>query len=215
MSRSERSESGYTLIETMWVILLFSIVSTAFYQVLITQSRGADLTREVTQLTDEARFGFNRMVRDTREADYLSAATATSFTIKVNYDGDALYENPNQAGDYEQLTYAYDAASRTLTLNGSVLMTDVYPVNHPATPAMDVFTYSSNNLDYDWGNDGRVSWQDLDQSVNYGVTGIGDGSGTLTAAEFPNLTTVAFSLSIGTGDSVTPFYAKAHMRNRT
>ena len=207
-------ESGFTLIETMWVMLLFSVVSISFYQVLTSQQRGADLTREVTQLTDEARLGFNRMVRDTREGDYLAAATPTSFTVKVNYDGDALYENPNENGDYEVLTYAYDATARTITLNGSVLMANAYPANYPATPADDVFTYTSNNLEYDWGGDGVTTWQDLDQAVTYGHTGIGDGSGTLTAVEIPNITTVGFAVAVGTGSNATPFYAKAQMRNR-
>lgn len=212
--RPQRDESGFTLVETLFTIAIFSIVATSFYQVLFTQSRGADITRRVTQLTDEARLGFNRMVRDTREGDYLAAAGANSFTVHVNYDGDGAYENPNEAGDYEVLTYAYDAAARTITLNGSVLMTNVYPVNHPLTPAQDVFTYSSNNLEYDWGGDGRTTWSDLDQASTYGVTGVGDSSGTLTAAEVPHLTTVAFALSVGTGDQVTAFHAKAQMRNR-
>ncbi|HEX2296564.1 MAG TPA: prepilin-type N-terminal cleavage/methylation domain-containing protein [Actinomycetota bacterium] len=210
----DRREEGFTLVEVMWVILLLAVVSTSFYQVLVTQSRGADLTRRLTRLTDEARLGFNRMVRDTREGDYLSAASATSFTVKVNYDGDAFYENPNEAGDYEVLTYAYDASARTITLNGSVLMRDVYPVDHPSTPAADVFTYYSNNLEYDWDGDGKTTWQDLDQSPAYGLSGIGDQSNTLSAAEIPHLTTVAFAVSVGTGDAVTPFYARAQMRNR-
>lgn len=212
--RPRREESGFTLIETLFTIATFSIVAVSFYQVLFTQSRGADLTRRITQLTDEARLGFNRMVRDTREGDYLAAATPTSFTVHVNYDGDGTYENPNEAGDYEVLTYAYDAAARRITLNGSVLMTDVYPANHPATPAQDVFTYASNNLEYDWGGDGRTTWYDLDQASVYGVTGVGDASGTLTPAEVPHLTTVGFALAVGTGNQVTAFHAKAQMRNR-
>ncbi len=208
--RARDGEAGFTLVETMFAILVFSVISVALFQVLISQQRGVDATRTVTRLTDEARLGFNRMVRDTREGDALTAATATSFTVKVNYDGNGVYENPTAGGVYEILTYAYDAAAATITLNGSVLMTDVYPI----TPGANIFSYSSNNLEYDWGGDGLTTWLDVDQAVSHGHAGVGDNSGTLTAAEVPYLTSVAFSLEVGGGTQATPFYAKAQMRNR-
>jgi type II secretory pathway pseudopilin PulG len=208
--RIRDAEGGFTLVETLFATLVFSLISVAFYQVLVSQQRGVDATRDLTRLTDEARLGFNRMVRDTREGDALTAATGTSFTVRVNYNGDGVYENPTSDGVYEILTYAYDAVAGTITLNGSILMTDVAPL----TPGADVFTYSSNNLEYDWGGDGLTTWLDVDQAVTHGHIGVGDNSASLTAAEIPYLTTVGFSLQVGSGGQATPFYAKAQMRNR-
>lgn len=208
--RRRAGEEGFTLIETMVAMLVFSVISVAFHQVLLSQQRGVDTTRTVTRLTDEARLGFNRMVRDAREADALSAATPSSFTVKVNYDGNGVYENPTASGVYEVLTYAYDPATATITLNGSVLMTDVYPI----APGVDIFTYSSNNLEYDWGGDGLVTWLDVDKAVTYGHAGVGDNSGSLTSAEVPYLTSVGFALTVGSGNQGAPFYAKTQMRNR-
>ncbi len=208
--RRDAGEEGFSLVETLVAVLVFSVVSVAFLQVLISQQRGVDMTRTVTRLTDEARLGFNRMIRDAREGDALSAASPTSFTVKVNYDGNGVYENPTASGVYEILTYAYDPAAATITLNGSVLMTNVYPI----APGVDIFTYSSNNLEYDWGGDGLVTWLDVDKAVSYGHAGVGDNSGTLTSAEVRHLTSIAFALKIGSGNQAVPFYAKTQMRNR-
>ena len=218
--RRLRSEAGFSMIELLTVIALFSLLSVSFYQVLFAQASGSDTTRSLARIADEARPGFNRMVRDTREADAISAASATSYTIKVNFDGDGLYETPNGAGDQEILTFAYDEATDVITLNGEVLMQGVDCVRvTPTDPCTtDVFTYSSNFLEYDWNNNGQTTWQEIDESscATHGVTGVGDCDQppVLDAAELPYLNVVTFNVRVASGDNSSDFYTTAQLRNR-
>jgi prepilin-type N-terminal cleavage/methylation domain-containing protein len=214
MTRS-RDEHGYTIVEILVAMFVFSLISTGFYQVLIAQTKSLDKTRATSRIGEEARVGFNRMVRDTREADLISAASGsgTSFTIKVNYNADGLYQNPNPNGDNEILTFAYDNATNTVTLNGEVLMEGVKP-----DPGKKMFDFTSNALEYDWLGDGTTTWEDIDQAScpSHGVTGVGDcdlPDPILDAPELPYLTGVEFAIS-DTAET-TEFFATAQLRNRT
>ena len=211
--RVNRSEAGMSMVETMMAMLVFAAASVGFYQVLIGQAKSSDTVRSVSKISDSARLGFDRMTRDVREADGISATTSTgttaTFTINVNYNGDSLYQNPNSAGDNEILTYAYDSTAQTISLNGEVLMTGVTPIG--STP---IFSYSSNILDYDWNNDGTTTWQELDAAGANGVVGVGDGNSVLSAGEWPYLTTIDFAVKGADKNRTTDFYAKVTMRNR-
>ncbi len=206
-------ERGFSLVETMVAIVVFSVVSLAFYQVLFGQVRGTKATRTGVRIGEEARAGFNRMVRDAREADAITAATATSFTVDVNFNGDGLYENPNAQGFDEVLTYTYDPAAGTISLNGEVLMSGVGQIG-----AEDVFSYGSNVLDYDWDDDGITTWQEVNDAscAAHGVTGVGDCDipPALDAAEVPHLTTVSFALKVEVDGQSTGFRTTAQLRNR-
>lgn len=208
-----RSEHGFGLVETMVAMFVFSVLSLAFYQVLFGQLRGVTATETGVRIAEEARAGFNRMVRDTREGDVIESAGPTSFTVKVNFNGNGLYESPNAQGVEEVLTYAYDPGAETITLNGEVLMKGVTPIG-----TGDVFSYGSNLLDYDWDNDGSVTWQELNNAacaVN-GLVGVGDCDTppVLDAPEFPHLTTVAFALEVRIDGNSTAFRSTAQLRNR-
>lgn len=205
-----RSEDGYTLVEVLFAFLLLSAVTAGFYVLLFSQQRAGTVARSIANISEETRLGFARMVRDTREGDVLVAASPTSYQVKVNFDGDDLYEMPNQLGDDEILTYSYSAAARTITVNGNVLMKGVSPI-----PGKDLFSYSSNNLEYDWGSDGKTTWQDLDNASTYGVTGVGSNpsNGSLDA-EIPHLTTVHFAIRVSDSGRSQDFGSTAQMRNR-
>jgi len=211
MTPATREESGYTLVEMLVAMFVFALVSTGFYQVLIAQSRSVDVTRKTSRVGEEARVGFNRMVRDVREADLLSAAAAdgTSFTIKVNYNADGLYQNPNPNGDMEILTFAYDSTAKSITLNGEELMSEVMPVD-----GKQMFEFTSNALEYDWGGDGTTTWLDVDQAscASHGVTGVGNCNSTLDSGEYAHLTGVVFAIQ--DTDQTTDFFATAQLRNR-
>ena len=214
-----RNERGMTLIEMLTVMTILSLVTVSFYQVMFVQTRGSDTARSIAQIAEEARSGFNRMVRDTREGDTLSAAGGDSYTVKVNYDGDSFYENPNEAGDSEILTYSFDATSNVLELNGESLMAGVDCLRSaPSAPcSRDIFDYSSTFLEYDWNGDGSTTWQELDEAacVSHGIVGVGDCDTppTLDAAEFPYVNVVTFALEVSSGDHATEFFSTAQMRN--
>jgi prepilin-type N-terminal cleavage/methylation domain-containing protein len=211
MTTAAEKEGGYTLVEVLVAMFVFALVSTGFYQVLIAQSRSVDVTRQTSRVGEEARVGFNRMVRDVREADLFSAAAAdgTSFTVKTNYNADGLYQNPNANGDMEILTYAYDSTAKSVTLNGEELMSQVMPI-----AGKQMFEFTSNALEYDWGGDGTTTWLDVDQAscASHGVTGVGNCNNTLDAGEFPHLTGVVFAITDTA--QTTDFFATAQLRNR-
>ena len=217
--KTMRNARGMTLIEILTTMAIFALVSVSFYQVMIVQTRGSDTARSIAHIAEEARSGFNRMVRDTREGDVLTAASSTSYTVKVNYDGDAFYENPNQAGDSEILTYAFDESAKTITLNGEALMGGVDCLRAaPSSPcAREVFDYSSTFLEYDWNDDGRTTWQEIDEAAcpTHGIVDVGDCDAppALDAAELPYINVVSFTLEVSADDQATEFFSTAHMRN--
>jgi type II secretory pathway pseudopilin PulG len=203
-------EDGYTLIEVLFSFVLLMLVTSGFYVLLFSQQQAGVVAQSVAGIAEETRLGFGRMVRDTREGDVLTAASPTSYTVKVNFDGDSVYETPNQNGDDEILTYTYDSGAATITVNGSVLMTGVAPI-----PGQDVFSYSSNNLEYDWGSDGKTTWQDLDAAASHGVTGVGSNPPNSTLdAEIAHLTSVHFAIRVSDSGRSEDFTSTSQMRNR-
>ena len=210
-----RRQGGFTLIELLVGILLLSIVSFGFYSVLFASSRSADTSRAVTKVSEEARLGFSRMVRDTRQGRELIAATDTSYTVEVDFDGDgaiALAGTTNSQGDYEVLTFSFNEGANTVSLNGEVLMRRVQCVgSSPCKP----FTYTSNRLQYDWGPppDGITTWEELDDAPNHGVIGVGNGNGTLDSKELPFVSNVTYELMVVEKDSSTDYIAEAQLRN--
>lgn len=205
---STRQEDGFTLIEVLTAIGLFSIVLVAFYQVLFAGVRGGATTRSVVRISEEARSGFNRMARDTREAERIDAASATSYNVKVDFDDSGTYVNDATTGNYENLTFVYQASDGTLRLNGEILMAGVTPIGG------EVFDYSSNILEYDWDANGITTWQELDVAPTRGITGVGNNNGILDLAELPFISNVHYSLLVSEGGRSTNFFAEAELRNR-
>lgn len=217
--RFREGEGGFSLIEVLVAIALFSIVSVTFYTALFSGVRGGNTTRNVVTISGEARAGFTRMVRDTREAERISAATPTSYNVKVDFNNDGQYDNPTQptpavsptylGGDYEDLTFSYDADEGTIELNDVVLMDGVEPINGV------IFSYSSNILEYDWNRDGVTTWQELDVASNFGVAGVGNRNNVLDEAELPFISNINYSLRVSEGDRSSTFFTEAELRNRS
>ena len=215
------SESGYTMVEMMVAIGLFAIVSTTFYSTLFAMSRGSEKAQAMTMTSEEARLGFNRMVRDTREGSAIVGADQNSFTVKVDFDADgtiSLFPDTNSQGDYEELTYEFKPAQEIVTLNDEVLMRDVDCAEAAGGGCIDVFTYSSNYLDYDWDRNGVTSWVELNDAPLHGVIGVGDGDNppVLDGPELSLLSNVTFTLAVaGSQDEPsTRFFAEAQLRNQ-
>lgn len=221
MSRERRSstEAGFTLIEVLVAILLFSIVSVGFYQVMISSVRGSDTTLDVAEISAEGRLGFNRMLRDVREADALDAASPTSFTIWVDYDADEMRDYTSE----EYLRYTYDDAARTITLasldasstvlESAVLVDGIQKVDG----TIDVFDYASNRLEYDHlpspSPDGVTTWEEID-SPPVGVYGVGDRDGDLDASELSYISNIIIRFNVRVEGRATEFYGEAQLRNR-
>lgn len=205
----DRRESGFTVIELLVVMLLFSVIVIGFYSVMFAGQRGATTTRDVADVSQEARLGFNRMVRDTREAALFSAATATSYSVEVDFDGDGTSLDP-----FEKVTYAYDAVNDRITIEETgapasreTLIDGVEPI-----PGKDVFSYSSNLLEYDTlpaspppGGDGITTFAELDAARNAGAS--------LPGSNLLYISHVTFAFVVESGDSSQTFYTQAQVRN--
>ncbi|MDQ3986517.1 MAG: prepilin-type N-terminal cleavage/methylation domain-containing protein [Actinomycetota bacterium] len=200
------SEGGFTLVELLSSIAIFAVVSTGFYSVLFSVQQGSKTSRATTTISSEARLGFNRMVRDTREGEQIETANPTSFTVRVDYESDGLGPqilNYSKSGD-------------RILLDGETLMKGVDCVRAgDGTCSQDVFHYTSNRLEYDWDTDGVTTWQELDESSSsaHGVVGVGNNDGQLNT-ELPFITDVTFALMVGSGGGNTQFIAQAQLRNR-
>jgi hypothetical protein len=78
----------------------------------------------------------------------------------------------------------------------------------------DIFSYSSNRLEYDWNpQDGVTTWQEID-SPPAGVNGIGDRDGTLDIGELSYLSNVSINFDVAIEGEETEFAGEAQLRNR-
>jgi prepilin-type N-terminal cleavage/methylation domain-containing protein len=220
-SRPVRAEAGFTLVEVLVVISVLLIAGAAFYQVLFAVARGTRTAEDVARVTDEARLGFNRMVRDTREGEEIrsiSTGDPQSFRVLVDFNADGTITpapNPNPSGDYEDLTYSFDSSTGQIRLNGELLMRDVQCIPDASYDGgcRPVFDYASERLEYDWNLDGITMWQELDEASTHGIIGVGNNNGTLDGGEVPFVSSVVFNLRVTKGGASTAFYARAQLRN--
>ena len=203
-------QGGFTLVEVLIAIFLFSILSVGFYQVMFSGISGSDTTRNVADSTAEARAGFSRMVRETREADNLVTATPTSYSILIDYNGNGTYE----ATLYEYVRFSFDSSTGTITLDAlnlddTVRETGVLMSGVSAVGSTPVFSYSSNLLEHDTDDDGVTEGSEIDTA-----TGVGNGDGVISGAELDLVSSVEYSLRSTSGDRGSVFSTEAQIRNR-
>jgi prepilin-type N-terminal cleavage/methylation domain-containing protein len=237
-----RRDHGFSLIEIMVALGIFSIVSFAFLSVMLSSSRSGRTTRDNVRVAEEARLGLNRMVRDVREAGWISlssaspTATHNSFTVKIDYNGDGTYANPAPPnapteGNYEVVTYAFDDPGDriTLTAEGFPVETlikgvDCVRVTTSGPCKGSVFSFTSNRLEYDVGPpggpfvpDGVTTLAEIDgmACAPHNVTTMDTTcNGALVDKELANITSIGIAFSLKTASSSSNFYAEAQLRNR-
>ena len=204
---TRRDDTGFTMVELLTTMLIFSIVSVSFYSVMFGAVRGGGDSQSIADVSQEARIGFNRMVRDIREAREISSATPTSVTIGVDYENDSLGTQ----------TLTFSKSGDRILLNGEVLMegVDCLRTTSGSACSQDVFRYTSNRLDFDWNRDGTTTWQELDEagSATRGVVGVGNNDGQLNM-ELAYITDVTMSMTVNVGDASGRLIAQAQLRNR-
>ncbi len=213
-----REEAGFTLIEVLMALMIFGFVSTSFYMVMFQTARGSQVAQDVAKTTQESQIGFDRMVRDTRQAQDISQAGPYSYTIEVDFDGNGTIApagTTNAQGDYEVLTFAYDDATHRITLTSGnlapqTLMTGVYCLTSGGV-CKPVFDYASDHLEYDANHDGVTTWQELDTS---GVAGVGNNDGVPDGPELPLLSIVSFQMRLGAGGRSVTMSDQAQLRNQ-
>ena len=211
------NERGFTLIELLVSIFVFSIASVGFYQVLFSSTAAVSTAQDVVAVSEEARLGFNRMVRDARESNEVFAPSATSFTVKIDFNADGnIVPSPTEGaalGNFEQLTFTFNPAATpgngNVTVSGGglseMLMRGVDCVRKTNGTCHDVFVYGSSRLEYDTSGDGRASASEIMTAL---------GVSTFTQQVLDEIDIVEFALTVHVGDSVETFYAEAQLRNQ-
>lgn len=208
----DKRQDGFTIIEIMVAMSIFAIVSVGFYQVLFASTRGSNTTNDIVKVSEEARLGFNRMVRDTREGNILVTPTSTEYTVEVDFDGDGAIEAvpTDPTGNYEKLTFTFNESSTgngTIAVSNGVtsevLVRGVDCIRKGDGTCQDLFSFSSSRLEWDANGDGVTSFSELTA-----VTGVGPGE------EVKFIDIVSFAMVVRQGDSSEKFYAQAQLRNR-
>jgi prepilin-type N-terminal cleavage/methylation domain-containing protein len=199
---ASRTEGGFTLIELLVAIAVFAVISTSVYAVVFAGVRASNTSEDVVRVSEEARLGLNRMIRETREGQLFSGLSADSYRVRIDFDRDGDYENPNEAGDFENLKFSYDSADDTILLNGAVLIAGVTPING-STP---IFSYTSNDLRYDSNRDGVTTSAELAAAATAGYA--------VDSTDPSQYSNVEFAFRVSSGPRQTVFRGQAQLRNR-
>jgi prepilin-type N-terminal cleavage/methylation domain-containing protein len=219
MSPVERAgERGFTLIEVLVSLTIFTAVSAGIFGMMISATNGSETARKIAGVSEQARLGLNRMVRDTREGSSIDWVSddLNSFEVHVDFDGNNMITplpGTNTLGDVEELTYKFDPVTETLRLNGEVLVRGVGCARDAGGTCIPAFSFGSNRLEFDVAptKDGVASWLELDQApATYGV---GNADGKLNF-ELPLISNVAFALRVEDGTATRDFFAEAQLRNQ-
>jgi prepilin-type N-terminal cleavage/methylation domain-containing protein len=201
-THADPSESGFTLIELLVAMAIFAVVSTSLYAVLFATVRASNTSENVVRVSEEARAGLNRMVRETREGQLFSVLEENRYRVRIDFDRDGSYENPNEAGDYEDLQFRYNSTDDEILLNGQTLVAGVTPI--PGTP---IFSYTSSDLTYDFDGNGVTTKTELDAAPSRGYQGVDSNDTEL-------YTNVEFAMRVTSDNRTTVFHTQAQLRNR-
>jgi len=197
-----RHEAGYTIVESLVAIFILSVTSVGFYSVLFAGTRASQTTEDVARVSEEARAGLNRMIRDTREGQLFSSLASDAYNVRIDFDGDGIYENPNEVGDYENLNFTYRASDKTIRLNNEVLVRGAELI-----PNSPLFSYTSNDLRYDWDGNGVTTQAELMEAGTRGYAGVSAGDTSLYS-------NVHFAFRVRVGERASDFRGQAQLRNR-
>lgn len=234
---SGRGNEGFTIVEVLVALSLFSLLAAGFMSVMLAVARGTDATTAHVQVSEEARMGLNRMIRDIREAGWISLSSASptathdSFTVKIDFDGDGAYSNPASGiaqGNYEVLTYAYDDAGDRITVTAAGVGTETLVRgvdcvrNSGGACKSDVFSFTSNRLELDYEGaggavpDGVTTLYEINGMAcpPNNLTTLDACNSTLVDAELAAITSVNVAVELTSGGKSTDYFAEAQLRNR-
>lgn len=221
MAAETRREQGFTLIEVLVAITILAVVGVTFVSLMVSTTRSAQDAEDVVRVSEEARLGFTRMVRDTREARRVVAVDtpATYYKVEIDFDANGTIApegTKNPQGDYEVLTFSFTDNDGdgigTIRLNGEPLIRRVTCVKSSNT-CLAKFDFNSNRLEYDWDSNGIVAWEELDKAPLHSVIGVGNNNGRLDGNELRLISDVVLRFRVTSNDMASDFFAEAQLRN--
>ncbi|MBE0430058.1 MAG: prepilin-type N-terminal cleavage/methylation domain-containing protein [Thermoleophilia bacterium] len=141
-------EHGFTMIELLIAILLLSVVMAAIFSFLWGASSYWRTAQDAADVTENARMGLNRMVREIKQASIVTEAEAGQISFEVDFhDGTGK----------QMITYGYDGEGGTIwrSSGGGPEVTMVNNVR------LAQFEYYGNDYRCDANNDGLVELGEL------------------------------------------------------
>jgi len=211
----EAGERGYTLVESIIAMTIFSVLAAAMFSTVMSSQSSAKSTRRTNNLNEEARVALNRLSRELRQAravTYVDPSNPSALMeFEVDFNNDGVIEPA--AVDAERLRYSYDPVADQILLTtatasgGSVTL----PILASDVTSF-ALEYRSHDYRYDRDGDGVTTWQELDYTPANG--GVGDGSGTLTAPELRYVNSVVISFTVLKDTQAQVYRTQVDLRNR-
>lgn len=214
MIRSSRNDDAFTLIEILVAMALFAVLTTAAMAAVLSTNRAVVATRSFTSMNEQARIAFERITREMRQAEQItavvlpsSATDPTSLTFTDDFNSNGLIDLT--AVDPEILTYRYDPADDqvTLTANDTDGTAITRPILSDNVTRFDL-QFRSSLWQFDKNGDGVTTWQELDASPS-----IGNGNGVLDAPELAKIDSVVIELTITDGGHAQTYQTQVGLRN--
>lgn len=124
--RKTRSDDGFTLIELMVSIAIGMIVMASVATTFTSQTRTYAAQEQINQMEQNLRGALDIMSREIKMAGYkpnggtvtgVVSFSSTALTIQadISADGTVLASGAGSDTAYEQIAYAYDSTSKTIT----------------------------------------------------------------------------------------------------
>jgi prepilin-type N-terminal cleavage/methylation domain-containing protein len=136
--QDKRNDSGFSLIETVVTVMVFSIVMTVIFGTVINVMNASNTFKERTQEQADTRLAIDTLVRDLRQAYYGKAGTPTVWLASTATS--ITFYSPDRGADFHlrQITYTLAAGqlTRSVTTSTNAVSAVVGTVNNWAFPAL-------------------------------------------------------------------------------
>lgn len=234
-------DSGFTLIEMLMAMVLFSIVGALLLSTLVTSERTGRKTRNSHDLNEEARVAINRMAREIRQAVRItkvvnpdgpahSTTALTAMTFEADFNGDGCAGNACAGTDLvnnpETVTYCFDPSASDATIRTQIRLipgsfTGTPDCAQPGSLAIMAgkvtgfeLKYRSNAYRYDANGDGATTWMELEDAPPP-VGDPGSPDGDINTNELTSLNSVVVDLTLSNDGSQQAYRTQVDLRNRS
>lgn len=210
-----RQDDGFTIVEMAVAMVLLGILASVLSVTMTGSRETAETVRQVNNLNEEARLAVNRIARELRQAQEVTAVSSpdpsTSVTFEVDFNGNGTIDA--STSDPERLTYTWDGSRILLSATDTVGTTVTQPILSGEVSSFRL-DYRSSLYQYDCNGDGITTWQELD-AATCGPAGntVGNGDGLLDASELAHIDSVVLDFSVLDGARKQDYRTQIDLRN--